>query len=63
MSELFGRCDWETWRRDGGKTLLDRAHAFVERATAGYTTMEPVLDAGTCRELDNIIAGAYREVL
>jgi len=61
MPELFSRQDFESWRRDGGKTILERAHEFVERTTAGYQEMEPVLDADVCRELDGILAEAWRE--
>ena len=60
-SDLFGRCDWNTWLAEGGKTLGDRAHDFVERVTAGYEDMEPVRDAETCRELDKIVADALRD--
>lgn len=62
FSEIFGRYDWSNWQADGGKTVLERSHAFVEKVTAGYKNMEPVLDADTCKELDKIIADAYREV-
>ena len=55
MSEIFGRCDWDNWRRGGGRTILERAHAFVEQTTEGYRGMESVLDEATRKELERII--------
>jgi len=63
MSEIFRRCDWESWRRGGGQMILERAHAFVEEATAGYGNAESVLDEATRRELDKIVSAAYREAI
>ena len=60
MSEIFGRCGWDSWRQGGGRTILERAHAFVEEATAGYKDEEGPLDDLTRRELDKIIEEAYR---
>jgi len=62
MSEIFGRYDWANWLQDGGKTVLERAHEYVQRVASGYANMEPALDADTCKELDKIVADAYREV-
>ena len=61
MSDIFERRGWDNWRKDGGQTILDRAHAFVENATAGYRIAESVLDEAECREIDKIIDAAYRE--
>jgi len=61
ISEIFGRRDWDNWRRDGEQTILDRAHAFVESATAGYRETEGVLDEATRGELKKIVDAAYRE--
>lgn len=62
VSDIFGRYDWSNWMHNGGKTITDRAHEFTEKATEGYKNMEPVLDAEKCRELDKIVAAAYREM-
>jgi len=61
ISEIFGRCDWDTWQQGGGQTILERAHAFLEQATAGHQDGECVLDDVTRRELDRIVAKAYKE--
>ena len=57
--EIFARLGWDSWRQGGGRTLLERAHAFVEEAAAGYRDA-CVLDEATRGELDKIIAAAYR---
>ena len=62
MSKIFNRDDWSNWMANGEKTVYERAHEFVERSVAGYRDMEPVLSADLCRELDNILAEAYKEV-
>ena len=61
FSEIFGRFDWSNWTLDGGKTVLERSREYVEKATAGYKDMEPVLDKDLCKELDKIIGDAYKE--
>ena len=62
FSEIFGRYDWSSWQRDGSKTVLERSHEYVEKVTAGYKEMEPVLEPDKCKELDKIIDTAYNEV-
>ena len=59
-SQLFTRRSWEAWKDSSWESLLDRAHAFVERATAGYQNAESVLDDNTRRALDQIIGEAYQ---
>ena len=63
MSEIFGRCGWDSWLQGGRQTVLERAHAFVEEAAAGFKDDEGPLDDATRRELDQIVDEAYREVL
>jgi len=63
MSEIFGRCGWDGWLQSGGQTILERAHAFAEEATAKYKDEEGPLDDLTRKELDKIIDEAYREIL
>ena len=60
QSELFTRCGWKAWKDSKEESLLDRAHAFVENATAGYQNAESVLDDDTRRALDKIIDEAYK---
>ena len=62
VSDIFNRYDWSNWLREGGKTVTDQAHEFVEQATVGYKEMEPKLDSDTCKELDKIVSAAYKEV-
>ena len=59
-SELFTRSSWEAWKASDERSLLERAHAFVENAAAGDENAESVLDDDTCRELDKIIDAAYQ---
>ena len=63
ISEIFSRYDWGNWQVNGSKSILDRANDYVERITKNYKDMEPVLDNETCRELDNIIKNAYKDVM
>ena len=44
------------------RQLLDRAHDFVEKATAGYEQREPVIPAAVCDELDYIVKQAVEEI-
>ena len=61
VSEIFSRYDWSNWQINGSKTILERSHEFVEHVTADYKNIEPVLSADKCKELDKIVAQAYRE--
>lgn len=61
VSDLFNRDDWSNWTAKGSKSILDKAHEFVEAATAGYRDMEPVRSPGVCEELDRILREALRE--
>lgn len=62
MSNLFNRSDWSNWVADGKKDLYDRAHEFVERVTAGYRDMTPVVSQSLCDDLDAIARDAYAEI-
>lgn len=62
MSNLFNRSDWSNWMADGSKDIYDRAHEFVERVTAGYEEMTPVLPQSVCDQLDEIAKEAYQEM-
>lgn len=62
FSTLFGRQDFANWEAEGKQTIYDRAHAVVEKATAGYREMEPVADAKKCAALDEILAEAFAEM-
>ena len=62
MSGIFSRQDWNNWMSTGSMTITDRAHAFVESATKGYKDMEPVLDNDKCKELDKIVAAAFKDM-
>lgn len=62
VSDIFNRDDWSNWVAKGQKDIYDRAHEFVERVTAGYREMTPVLDASLCAQLDDIVKEAYAEM-
>jgi len=61
-SSIFGRQDWSNWIAEGSKTIYDRAHEFVERATAGYKNMTPVKSPEICAGIDSIVAEAFAEM-
>lgn len=62
MSNIFNRQDWSNWVANGQKDIYDRAHEFVERVTADYRSMSPVISQSLCEQLDEIAKAAYREV-
>lgn len=62
MSNIFNRHDWSNWVTNGQKDVYDRAHEFVERVTAGYRDMTPVIDQSLCDQLDEIAKAAFREI-
>lgn len=62
FSEIFNRDDWSNWVLKGKLDIYDRAHEFVERVTAGYDKMEPVISETLCRDLDKIAEEARREI-
>lgn len=62
MSDIFNRHDWSNWVAAGQKDIYDRAHEFVEKVTAGYREMTPVIDQSLCDQLDEIAKAAYREM-
>lgn len=63
QTRLMNRNGWENALPQGGIPLLDRVHARVEELTAGYRTMEPVVDAATCERLDYLAKCAREELL
>jgi trimethylamine--corrinoid protein Co-methyltransferase len=61
-SRIFLREGWTSWINGGGTGILDRAHAFVEDATAGYRQREPVIPAALLAEMDYIVDAAKEEL-
>ena len=61
IPDLSDRKGWEIWDREGGQTMLDRAHAEQDRILREH--QPDWLDEVTQRELDLIIAAAEREIL
>lgn len=53
-SRTLWRDQWEPWRRKETPDLYARAHEVVEKVSAGYETMDPVLDAARAGEIDRI---------
>ena len=53
-SRALWRDQWEPWRRKETPDLYARAHEYVERVSAGYETMDPVLDAARAEEIERI---------
>jgi trimethylamine--corrinoid protein Co-methyltransferase len=51
---IFKACDYETWARNGAKTVLDRAHARLEDILATALPLEPILEPGKTHELKRI---------
>lgn len=62
ISDIFNRCDWANWLENGGKTIYDTAHAFVERVTEDYRDLKPVASAAVCSALDEIVREAGEEL-
>lgn len=62
-TRLFNRSAWDAGAIGGGSTLLDRAHQRVEALTAGYGSMEPVLDASACERLEYLVKCASEELV
>lgn len=62
MSSIFNRSDWSNWIATGGKDVYDQAHEFVERVTAGYREMTPVISPSLCEQLDEIEKDAFAEM-
>ena len=60
---LFTRNFWSAEPAGNScEDILQRAHRFVEEATAGYRNMEPVLEPHVVRELDRIYDAAVEEL-
>ena len=57
-SPLFIRRAWADWERGGAETLLERAHAEVERILAAGYPPQPVLDAEAAARLEAIVERA-----
>ena len=62
-SKLFKRQGWDAWVADGGKESLQRAYAFVEQATAGYRSTQPVCSPSEWEELCRLVEVSRREHL
>lgn len=62
QSNIFLRDNFANWTSHSKPELLDRAHDFVEKATAGYEQREPVIPAAVCDELDYIVKQAVEEI-
>ncbi|MCI6018128.1 MAG: trimethylamine methyltransferase family protein [Clostridiales bacterium] len=63
QSKIFLRDNFANWTKASQPELLDRAHAFVESATAGYKDRQPVISQSLCDELDRIVDDAVKEVM
>lgn len=62
ISDIFNRDDWSNWVQKGKRDVYNRAHEFVERVTAGYRNMEPVISQSLCDDLDKIAKEAKAEI-
>ena len=61
-SRIFERVGFDGWEERGKKSAFDRAHDFVEAATAGYDRMEPVIPPSQFEELSRIRDAASEEL-
>lgn len=61
-SRIFERVGFDGWEERGKKSAIDRAHDFVEAATAGYDRMEPVISPSQFEELSRIRDAAAEEL-
>lgn len=61
-SRIFERVGFDGWEERGKKSAFDRAHDFVEAATAGYDRMEPVISPSQFEELSRIRDAASEEL-
>ena len=55
---LFNQASWEGWMRDGGKEVYATAHERVQEILAAHYPPDPLLNPGTIRELDALMADA-----
>ncbi len=62
VSDIFGREDWANWVANGKKTILERAHDFVEEVTTDYKDAKPVISDSLCGSIDEIVAAAMAEL-
>ena len=62
-SSLFPREDWASWINGGKRTVYDRAHEYVTKATAECKDAAPRVSASVCEEIDRITAAAEKEIL
>ncbi|MBM7581590.1 trimethylamine--corrinoid protein Co-methyltransferase [Caldicoprobacter guelmensis] len=62
FSKLFNRNNWDGWVKEGSKSLLDKAHEFVEEVTAGYKERLPVIEASKYEEIEYIVERAKKEL-
>ena len=61
-SRILWRDQWEPWRQKETPDIYARAHAYVERVSAGYETMDPVLDAKRAAEIDRIYQDTIKAI-
>lgn len=63
QSKIFLRDNFANWTAASQPELLDRAHDFVETATAGYRERQPVISQSLCDEIDQIVDDAIKEIM
>lgn len=63
QSDIFLRDNFANWTSHSQPELLERAHAFIEKATAGYEYRDPVISPALCAELDYIVKQATEEIM
>lgn len=61
LPTMWERRDWDTWLRDGGKTMVERAAARVQEILDTHQP-EP-MDEALAREVDGIVESARRHLL
>lgn len=61
IGHLSNRNDWNNWKSNGATSMMERAHAFVEKVTANYQNMNLAIEKSKADELDEILKVAYEE--
>ena len=59
---IFKACDYETWAKNGAKSVLDRAHEKLETILKNALPLEPVVERSKSQELKRI-ADSYIQSL
>ena len=61
-SKLFDRITWDAFLEGGRKTLLDKAHSYIESIVESRCLREPVIDASKLNEINYIVKRARKEL-